>query len=220
MGSGLPYRYAYLHGFGSSSCSRKGTCLAPAFQKRGVSLHLPDLNNPSFSDLTYDGSLEALDELHAATGGEDAAPWRIIGSSMGGYLAARWAELHPSRVNRLLLLCPGFGLVKRWPAMLGPELYEAWRNTGSHLFLDGEGNPTPVSWRFVENATTHPSTPEVPVETLIIHGVLDEVVPLESSIEYARSRDHVELITVDDDHGLAASLPMIETRGFEFFQIS
>jgi pimeloyl-ACP methyl ester carboxylesterase len=31
----------------------------------------------------------------------------LIGSSMGGYIAARYAELHPEQVAKLVLLCPG-----------------------------------------------------------------------------------------------------------------
>ena len=42
-------RYAYLHGFGSSSLSTKGVQLHRWFQKElNVSLDLPDLNIPSF----------------------------------------------------------------------------------------------------------------------------------------------------------------------------
>ena len=31
---------------------------------------------------------------------------------MGGYLAARWAQLHPERVERLFLMCPAFNFVE------------------------------------------------------------------------------------------------------------
>lgn len=46
------------------------------------------------------------------------APWNtkikfcLIGSSMGGYLSCRWAQLHPERVESLFLLCPAFHFVE------------------------------------------------------------------------------------------------------------
>ena len=36
---------------------------------------------------------------------------------------ATWAELHPERVERMFLLCPGFDLPSRWP-LLG-RVYDA-----------------------------------------------------------------------------------------------
>ena len=51
---------------------------------------------------------------------------RLIGSSMGGYLAARYAELFPEEVDRMILLCPGFNLHERWPHLFGNEELEKW----------------------------------------------------------------------------------------------
>ena len=54
------YDYVHLHGFASSSLSRKGQYLAGAFAARGKELLLPDLNRPSFAGLTYSGALGAM----------------------------------------------------------------------------------------------------------------------------------------------------------------
>lgn len=56
-----------------------------------------------------------------------------------------------------------------------------------------------------------------PVPTVIIHGVGDNVVPIEVSRSFAAAHpDDVRLIEVDDDHRLIGSIDRIvaETRGF------
>lgn len=210
------YHYAYLHGFGSGSTSFKGTQLAERLAQRELTLHQPDLNRPSFAELTYSASLEAIDDLDAelAAAGDQ---WRFVGSSMGGFLAARWAELHLERVDRLYLLCPGFKLVERWPDLLGDENFASWRERGSFPFFDVDDKLQPVHWEFIEDARRHPLEPEPPVPIRILHGRRDEVVPIDLSRTYVAERDNATLLEVDDDHGLTASLDRIETDLVDFF---
>lgn len=205
------HRYAYLHGFASSALSYKGTELARRLARRGVILELPDLNRPSFAELTAEGALAAVGEL---TSGGDR--WRFVGSSFGGWIAALWASRNPERVDRLLLLCPGFGLAGRWPLLLGEEAFARWRRQGRLAFEDGAGQPVEVHWGFFESVRRHPAVPEVPCPTRIVHGVRDEVVPVEGSRAYAADRDRVDLVEVDDDHGLAASVDLIERQALDF----
>lgn len=209
-------RFAYLHGFASGPGSYKGTRIAERWASelsdQGVHLERPDLNQPSFAELRFTDSLAHLDALDAA--GEGAARWCLIGSSMGGYLAARWAELRPDRVERLVLLCPGFDINRRWMGIFGPAAMARWRAEGELAIPPAHGDeaPTRVHWGFIEDALRHPAWPEVPCPTVIIHGTRDEVVPIASSREYVQTRPHldVELIEVDDDHGLVASLDLID----------
>lgn len=171
---------------------------------------------PSFSELTCTGALAAVDRLVAAHGA-DGRPWRLVGSSMGGWLVARWAELHPRLADRLVLLCPGFDLASRWPALLGPEKMREWEATGWLALPDTHGRPTPVHWEFYRDSLAHPAWPEVPCPTLILHGRRDEVVPVESSRRYARTRSHVRLVELDDDHGLVASSEAIAAETLRLF---
>ncbi len=205
-------RYAYLHGFGSSSRSHKGTRLREILAPHGIELELLDLNVPSFSRLTYTASLAHLDALDEGFSGR----WRFIGSSMGGYLAARWSELRPDRVDRLLLLCPGFDLTKRWMKLLGADAMARWRAYGVFPFPDADGRTTDVWWHFIEDALTHPAVPRFTQETHIIHGSRDATVPIAGSERVAAERSNITLITVDDDHGLAASIDGIASEVLHF----
>jgi pimeloyl-ACP methyl ester carboxylesterase len=201
------YRYAYLHGLGSSPRSHKGVALERAFASRGLTLERPDLNRPSFALLDHAAMLAAVDEMDALE--PHGPPWRLVGSSLGGWVAARWAELRPDRVDRLVLLCPGFDLADRWPDVVGAEQMARWQREGALALADAGGALVDVHWGFMESARRHPGTPETPCPTLILHGVRDEIVPIEQSRRYAAARPHVRLIELEDDHSLFDSIDRV-----------
>jgi pimeloyl-ACP methyl ester carboxylesterase len=211
------YRYAYLHGFASSPRSRKGTLLAVLFGAHGLILERPDLARPSFARLTISAALQAMDELDDRT--DRGLPWRLVGSSLGGYLAARWAEEHPQKVDRLVLLCPGFDMATTWPRLVGEEGMRRWREAGALEFPDATGQPTPVHWGLMEDLARHPAWPEVPCPTRILHGTRDVVVPHAYSEQYAAARPHVTLVSLDDEHPLDASYARLEAEVRSFFEL-
>jgi pimeloyl-ACP methyl ester carboxylesterase len=211
------YRYAYLHGLGSSPRSHKGVALERAFAGRGLTLERPDLNRPSFAFLDHAAMLAAVDEMDARQ--PHGPPWRLVGSSLGGWVAARWAELRPDRVDRLVLLCPGFDLADRWPDVVGAEQMARWQREGALALADANGDMVGVHWGFMESARRHPGRPEVPCPTLILHGVYDEIVPIEHSRRYAAQRPHVRLIELDDDHPLTDSIDRVVEEVLRAFEI-
>jgi len=211
------FRYAYLHGFASSPGSFKGNVLAAALERHGVFLERPDLNAPSFRHLTVTDMLDALDRLDAASCGDE--PWRFIGSSLGGYLAALWAAYNPFRVDRLVLLAPAFRLEEHLDRLTGPGGRHRWEMDGSFPFPDAEGKRTPVHFGFVEDLRMYPPCPEVTCPTLILHGVQDRSIPVETSRDYALPRPHVRLVEVQDDHELRRSIFQLEREILSFFHL-
>jgi pimeloyl-ACP methyl ester carboxylesterase len=209
------FRYVYLHGFASSPLSRKGIRLRAAFREAGVELELPNLNLPTFETITFSAILKELDRL-AASDGPSGPRWRLAGSSMGGYLAARWAELHPRRVDRLALLCPGFDLPARWPAIVGEQAMRDWESRGTIELEDAVGKPRPVHWEFVTDARTHPPYPSPSCPVLILHGTRDEVVPIERSRTFAAQQPEARLVELYDDHSLAGSLERVTEECLRF----
>ena len=206
-------RYAYLHGFASSATSRKGVALRDAFAQAGLTVHLPDLNRPSFAKLTFSAALEAMTELDTP-----GPAWCLVGSSMGGALAALWAEQHPGRVAKLVLLAPAFDFVARWEARLGEDAFRLWEKKGAFFFPDAQDEPTPVHYGLIEDARRYAAFPAVPCPTLIIHGRADESVSIAQSRDYVREHPAASLIEVDDDHQLRASTPFICSESLRFFQ--
>lgn len=198
-------RYAYLHGFASGPKSRKGQRLAEVFRAEGRALALPDLNAPSFAKLSLGAMLERLDTLD-----DGGPPWRFIGSSLGGWLAAAWAARRPERVDRLLLLCPAFDLVERWKTILPDGAMERWAADGALEVPDGAGVPTALHYAFYEEAAAHPAFPTVRCPTRVVHGTEDTQVPVEGSRSWAAAHPNVTLTEVRDGHDLLASMEVIE----------
>lgn len=208
----MPPRALYLHGFASGPRSKKGLAFDAHFTARGIALDRLDLRVPSFASLRLSAM---LDTAQAAIGG---ASERVvaIGSSLGGLVAARLAARDP-RVGALVLLAPAFGLAARWRATLGDEL-ATWRETGWREVIDHTtGAPARIDHGFFEDVEAiDTGLPDVRVPTLILHGRGDDVVPLTGSQQFAADRPHVQLIELDDNHELVASLPRLLAEADRF----
>lgn len=206
-----------LHGFASSPRSKKNVALAAAFEARGLSLHRPDLNQPSFATLSFRAMLAELDRLD-----HEVAPprWSIVGSSLGGYVAALWATAHPERVERLVLLCPAFELAQRWSTLLPPEELAAWRAAGTHPFEDATGRAVGLHYGFVEEAIQIEPMPQPRAPILVIHGTHDARVPIETSRRFvAHDPSRRRLVERDDGHELLADLDWLCDAVLRFFEV-
>lgn len=91
--------------------------LAPDWRGFGLSAHSGDAY--WFPDYYAD-----LDALLRIVEGEDEAPVRLVGHSMGGNVALMYAGIRPQRVGKLVLL-DAFGLADRAPDE-APGRYRKW----------------------------------------------------------------------------------------------
>ena len=75
----------------------------------------------------------------------EATPRTVTNNLMlvGADGEARVLELHPERVDRLLLLCPAFDVVARWPTLIGPDNFERWREAGRFPLSDRRWRSAP-----------------------------------------------------------------------------
>ena len=129
----------YLHGFASSPSSSKARFFQDRLKDAGAQVTIPDLASGDFEHLTLSGQLTVLDTAAADR------PVRLIGSSMGGYLAALYAARH-AQVERLVLLAPAFRFHRRWQEKLGPTELDGWRRTNAvEVFHYGEGRNRALS---------------------------------------------------------------------------
>jgi pimeloyl-ACP methyl ester carboxylesterase len=96
-------RVVYLHGFASSPLSGKAQFFRRKFEALGIAMEIPRLDEGRFEELTISSQLAVIEQ---AVGGQPAI---LIGSSLGGYLAALYASRHPSRVEKLVLSAPVAG---------------------------------------------------------------------------------------------------------------
>ncbi|MBL8242051.1 MAG: alpha/beta fold hydrolase [Bryobacterales bacterium] len=189
-------RIIYLHGFASGPGSRKAQVFRTRFEDLGVAVSVPALDEGNFFGLTISGQYSVVE---AEAKGE---PVVLVGSSMGGYLAALYAARHPE-VEKLVLLAPAFGFRDRWPQMLGEEKFAEWERTGElSLFHYATGAEAKVGWGLALDALRWEPVPEFSQPALIFHGSNDPVVPVESSEAYASSHKNVRLEKFEAGHEL------------------
>lgn len=110
-------------------------------------------------------------------------PYLIVGTSLGGLTALQYAMRHPEKVRGLLLLAPAVGA-----------------RGGTGLFSEAER--AQMESAFVPRG----------VRAVIILGKRDEVVPPEAvraMVACSPGREGIEILEVDDDHDLHASLHLM-----------
>lgn len=206
-------RVVYLHGFASGPSSSKAQFFRRRFVEHGVSVEIPRLDEGDFKALTITRQLAVIDR--AVTDNQrDGQPTILMGSSLGGYLAALYAAQGASphnHIERLVLLAPAFRFPARWRGRYSADL-ERWKRDGSLPFFHyAVQTELPLGYQFVEDAAQYPDEPEFPQPALILHGTRDPVVPSEISGEYAARRPHVRLRLFDAGHELTDVLePMWE----------
>lgn len=191
--------YIYLHGFLSGPDSTKGKFLEKALNEAGQRLFRPDLNGTDFFRMTISSQLKIIDSLLQSVSGEVV----LLGSSLGGYLAA-FAAGKWKQVVKLVLMAPAIDFVDRYFQRLTPAQLQEWQQNGNiRLYHYQYKGYRQLSYQMVTDARKYKDLPlHVQVPTLIFHGFRDESVPYEVSIGYFRSHPETELILLHSDHGL------------------
>jgi hypothetical protein len=133
----------------------------------------------------------------------------IMGSSYGGLAVANAAARMTNSSLRLVLLAPAFGLAENFRNTVGAAGIIEWEETDSHAYFHhGLGHEVNFAWDFMTSADEM-SWPMISHPTTIIHGLSDDVVPIEYSRRVAARNNMIELIEVEDSHRLSESLHYI-----------
>ncbi|MBN1443978.1 MAG: alpha/beta fold hydrolase [Planctomycetes bacterium] len=205
--------FIYFHGFASGPGSRKAQAFRSAFADAGWPLEIPDLNPPEFRKMTLGSMVASAEALALERGG----PFVLLGSSLGGYLAALLASRLPN-VRAVVVMAPAFDIRARWREQLGDEALETWKTSGSMpVFHHGYQEERLLDYGFFEEAAAHPPYPDVgETPVLIFHGRRDAVVPLEVAETFARAHPLARLRVLEDDHALQESIPAVVTEAMAF----
>lgn len=206
--------YLYLHGFASGPRSTKALYLRDRFREAGIELQVLDLNAGDFSHLTLTRQLQQAAKFI------DSEPTTIVGSSFGGLTGAWLAQHHPS-VTRLILLAPAFEFLLHWLPKLGQAQLRQWQESGwLVVYHFGQGKVLPLHYPFLTDCQQYEDDRlQRRVETLILHGIRDEVIPIQASRAYAASRPWVQLIELESDHALGNVLEQIWAIVRQFCQV-
>jgi hypothetical protein len=191
-----PRRVLYLHGFASSPFSRKATFLAGRLRALGYVVDIPALDENDFGNLTI------TRQLNLVRSRMDGGPISVIGSSLGGYLAALLAS-HHLEIDRLVLLAPAFDFFRLWTEELGPERLADWREQDAlNVYHYGAGKEVALRYELMRDAAAHQPFPEFEQPALIIHGENDRVVPIALSEQYVAAHPNCRLIRFASGHEL------------------
>ena len=159
-------------------------------------MEVPDLAQGDFDHLTITGQLGVIERA------ADDESVCLIGSSLGGYLAALYASRH-QETERLVLMAPAFNFVAGWRERVGPETMMLWKERG-RLAVEhyGDGRTHQLHYGLIEDACEYEAYPSFPQPAIIFHGRNDDVVPPEHSITFAQRCSNVELHLLDSGHEL------------------
>jgi len=212
----------YLHGFASSPSSRKAAWFGARFQERKVAFLAPDLEQGDFRNLTISSM---IDVVHRAAAGRRAAAGNkvtLIGSSLGGYLAAVYAERYPDEVDRLILMAPAFDFANMWLAQIGPDAALAWKQSGALRMMHyGSGQEAEIGYSLITDALQYPAEPQPPHPVLVFHGLNDNVVlPSAARRWCAHSPATRRLVLYDDGHELGEVLEPMWTEILPFLGLN
>lgn len=206
----------YLHGFASSPSSAKAQQFEKSFATCGARVKTPDLNVPSFRELTIAAQIDVAELKVREFAGKN--PVVLVGSSMGGLIACLLSQ-RLKNIAAMILMAPGFGIARRWKEFVSEDEYAKWKETGAHLFFHhAENRQMPLGYQFavdLESRSTDDLVIDVPC--LVFHGKNDTTVPVKESENFrANNPDLVELKILDDDHQLLSSLDYIIEESFNF----
>lgn len=207
-------RIVYLHGFASSPQSSKAQFFKRKFGERNIPFEAPQLDEGNFERLTITGQLGVVERAVAGR------PVVLMGSSLGGYLAALYAARHPDHVQRMVLLAPAFQFPTRWRTRFRPEDIELWKQQGSAPFFHyGSQTEQRLGYAFVEDADQYEDAPDFGQPALILHGSEDPVVPPGIAREFAAGRPNVRLQLFPSGHELTDVLPGLWNATSRFLDV-
>lgn len=196
-------RVIYLHGFASSPQSSKARFFAARLAACGASVQIPQLDRGDFEKLTITGQLEVVEQTVA---GRAAI---LIGSSLGGYLAALYAARH-AEIERLVLLAPAFQFPRRFRERYTAEELGRWKQQGSMpVYHYGHQRECRLGYQFFEDCARYEDEPDFRQPGLILHGSADPVVPVEVSEVFAARHPNVRLHLLQSGHELIDVLEQI-----------
>ena len=182
----------YVHGFASHQCGEKALYFGERFLAQWCAYLTFDLRGHGASG----GTMEELTISRAIEDVETVLVWArerfarcvMIGSSLGGQVAAWAAARHPEAVAANLLIAPAFGFYENRVRDLGEEGLARLRAEG-RATIRNEWVTVTVGRALVDDAARYPVDRLIAsyrTPTLILHGTDDASVPVAGSVDFVR----------------------------------
>jgi pimeloyl-ACP methyl ester carboxylesterase len=202
----------YVHGFASNSSGEKAKVVEAACARRGWTYAAFDFrghgqSTGSLLDLRGSRLLDDLDAVCSWLASRGVRRLCLYGSSMGGWASAWHAVRRPETVAACALVAPAFDFFRsRWEALSEAER-RRWRETG-RLTVRNQWIDVEIGTAMLDEIDQFPAgelAAQLACPTLIFHGLLDDTVPYQQSVEFVAMARHpaIELrLYKDGDHRL------------------
>ncbi len=208
----FPSKVIYLHGLASSPASIKAKAFKDYFDKWGMEPIIPNLNEPSFSELTISRALECVVRLMDET--DPANGLLLMGSSFGGLVASFAARERCDLVDGLCLMAPAFDMKALWHRVLGSKGKRAWRERG-FIEIDhpAYSDPQRLNWQFYEDAVALGTEPmKIKPPSIVFHGKGDDVVDSSVTARFGEINDDALVYMLEDGHDLGESVEFMAEK--------
>ncbi len=222
------FAVVFLHGFTSVRYGEKAEALEAACARRDWTFATFDFRGHGESsgvlrDLRGSRLLADLDSVSAFLADKGVKRLCLVGSSMGGWVAAWYGRRHPERVVASAMIAPGFHFVTaRWDR-LDAAGREAWRRTGV-LRINTTVGEVDLGYGLVEESAEFVQDDllrEYRIPTLIFHGIKDDVVPYTRSLAFIEQAADPRLelrLYKDGDHRLVDRKQEMAEAASGFFE--
>jgi uncharacterized protein len=205
-------RFIYLHGFASSPKSVKAVIFRERLSARGHEVSIPPLDEGDFTGLTITRQLEVVRREVARSPGEVT----LIGSSMGGYVAALFAASE-AQVTQLVLMAPAFEMEARWQVRFGPEKLAEWKRRGAvPTFHFAYGEDRLIGYGLYEDLAPYDPSPVVRVPALVFMGRRDDTVDPAAVERWAARNPTARVRWLDSGHELTDQVETIWSESAAF----
>lgn len=206
------YTKRWVRGAGWAECTRLTRRPAEGIAKdklAAAKFHAPLLfdSKEEFEKSTFGGLVEKLSAF-VASGGVDPSKTLLVAEAFGVELALGLKAAHPDQAPKaMLLLSPAFNAAF---SKVFTDVVDGWESTGKATFTTSQFGPAEIGFNFYKSVLDSTAEDTAPADhTTIIHGLKDDVTPIENPREYCKRYSKAKLIEVDDNGALEASAAAI-----------
>lgn len=207
----------YLYGFASGPQSNKAQFFKRKFAELDISFDIYDYipNKDSFKNMKLSVLIK---NLHLYIGRNYFGEENLIlfSSSFGGLISTWYTHLHPDKIKKMILMAPALGFSAQRIVKLLEIHPNTWKEQGYvPVFHYRYNQEIPLAYSFYNDLIANPP-PEIEklrinVPTLILHGRLDNIVPLSWSKQFIQINPESILQILNGDHQLLDQKDVIWT---------